>query len=120
MLFWLLLIGAWHSITLAGQQRLLHPLLVTGLKVWHLRPDSCCSQKHQFWAAVSQLPKDSEVVLLLGEIDCREGMVTAVEKMKVRDAPIQFQGVCVIPVLLQASAAGCSLKARLWPLTPAS
>jgi hypothetical protein len=75
--------GAWRSIKIAGQRRLLQPLLITGAKVWHLRPDSSCPTKHQLWAAVSQLPVNAEVVLLLGEIDCREGLLTAVERMKV-------------------------------------
>jgi hypothetical protein len=75
--------GAWRSVAVASQRCLLQPLLITGAKVWHLRPGSCCYTKHQFWAAVSHLPAGSEVVLLLGEIDCREGLLTAVEKMKV-------------------------------------
>jgi hypothetical protein len=33
---------------------------------------------------VSQLLAGSQVVLLLGEIDCREGLLMAVETMKVR------------------------------------
>ncbi|KAF6255223.1 hypothetical protein COO60DRAFT_1662566 [Scenedesmus sp. NREL 46B-D3] len=74
--------GAWRHVTLNNRRRRLHPLLITGAKVWHLRPDSWRCPRHQFWAALSQLPPGAEVVLLLGEIDCREGLLIAVEKMK--------------------------------------
>jgi hypothetical protein len=100
--------GAWRSIIVAGQRRLLQPLLITGAKVWHLRPGSCCYTKHQFWAAASQLPAGSEVVLLLGEIDCREGLLVAVEKMKVRYIA-EFALLCfAIRGAWIEGAAGCS------------
>jgi hypothetical protein len=35
---------------------------------------------------VSRLPAGCEVVLLVGKIDCREGLLVAVEKMKVGHA----------------------------------
>lgn len=71
-------------MTLRGRLRLLHPLLVTGLKVWHLRETSSFYPKVQFWNTIGQVPEGSRIVVLLGEIDCREGLAAAVEKFKVR------------------------------------
>lgn len=33
---------------------------------------------------MAAVPRGGQVLLLLGEIDCREGLLLAVEKMKVR------------------------------------
>jgi hypothetical protein len=42
--------GAWRCINIAGQRRLLQPLL-TGVKVWHLQPGtSCCTARSTEWA----------------------------------------------------------------------
>jgi hypothetical protein len=78
--------GAWRPVLLRGKPRLLHPLLVTGVKVWHLRAGSSFYPKSQFWAAARLLPRGAQVVLVIGEIDCREGLPGAVEALKVRGA----------------------------------
>lgn len=49
----------------------------------HLQPPQV-----QFFHTLSCLPDGAQVVMLLGEIDCREGLLVAVQKGKVR-------GVCV-------------------------
>ncbi|PNH11189.1 E3 ubiquitin-protein ligase [Tetrabaena socialis] len=95
--------AAWRVVTLRGERRLLRPLLVTGCKLWHLRPASVFYPKAQFEAAIRMLPQGAQVcelvakrrtvrsccpcagwqvVLLLGEIDCREGLLLAVQKGK--------------------------------------
>eukprot|EP00878_Enallax_costatus_P021388 GHUV01022638.1.p1 GENE.GHUV01022638.1~~GHUV01022638.1.p1 ORF type:complete len:323 (+),score=102.04 GHUV01022638.1:87-971(+) len=74
--------GAWRVINIAGKQRLLQPLLITGLKVWHLRSSSNFYTKHQFWNAIRSIPHGSDIVVVVGEIDCREGLLAAVEKLK--------------------------------------
>ncbi|KAG2443101.1 hypothetical protein HYH02_009515 [Chlamydomonas schloesseri] len=74
--------AAWRHVTLRGERRLLRPLLVTGCKVWHLRPESVFYPKAQFLAAMALLPPGAQVVLVLGEIDCREGLLLAVQKGK--------------------------------------
>lgn len=61
---------------------MLYPLLVTGLKVWHLRPASTFYPKEQFWNAIKALPRGSQLVMMFGEIDCREGLLLAVQKLK--------------------------------------
>jgi hypothetical protein len=89
-------------------------LLVTGIKLWHLNygskgasqnatnrsRDSARSapgqRQHyaawQFWEAVGALSPGSWVVLLLGELDCREGMMKALRKMKVRGPSLDGVG----------------------------
>ncbi|GIL62031.1 hypothetical protein Vafri_16345 [Volvox africanus] len=74
--------AAWRIVTLRGEQRVLRPLLVTGCKVWHLRPTSEFYPKKQFEASMDLLPDGAQVILVLGEIDCREGLLLAVQKGK--------------------------------------
>lgn len=77
---------AWRMVRLRGKPRLLTPLLVTGLKAWHLREDSNFYPKVSFHRVVSQsLPRGSQLIVLFGEIDCREGIITSVNKDKYKD-----------------------------------
>ncbi|EFA78366.1 hypothetical protein PPL_09017 [Heterostelium album PN500] len=73
---------SWSSITINGQPRLFHPLLTTGLKMWHLRPASKFFPKNNFYNVTTTAPKGSEIVFQFGEIDCREGIVVSVEKCR--------------------------------------
>ncbi|GMF19376.1 unnamed protein product [Phytophthora lilii] len=73
---------AWRKIDVNGQTTLLRPALVTGLKHWHLRKESTFYPKLNFWRAVASIPSKSRVIFLFGEIDCREGILEAVEKCK--------------------------------------
>jgi hypothetical protein len=56
------------------------PKLVTGLKHWHLREDSHFYPKEIFHRTCASIPDGATVVFLVGEIDCREGMLRAVER----------------------------------------
>lgn len=76
---------AWHTLNIKGEERLLKPMLVTGLKMWHLRPESVFFPKNNFYNVVSTIPPHSDVVFLFGEIDCREGLIVSVEKCRYRD-----------------------------------
>ena len=74
---------AWHVLNIHGEARLLVPMLVTGMKCWHLRPESRFYPKSNFYNVVEKrIPCDSQVVFMFGEIDCREGILVAVSKMK--------------------------------------
>ena len=80
--------SAWSIINVPSrssarpQPHLLRPILVTGTKIWHLRP-SCTFYPHaNYTSALRTLPPRSTVVLTFGEIDCREGLLTAVAKAK--------------------------------------
>ena len=71
---------AWHTVTLAdGQRHLLCTKLVTGCKVWHMRRNLFFIPNAEFWHAVAEIPPHARVIMLFGEIDCREGVVGAVE-----------------------------------------
>jgi len=78
--------SAWQTLDLAvaGQERpcrhVIVPRLVTGLKLWHLQPKSRFYTKFAFWEQISSLPKGAPILLVLGEIDCREGVLKAVQK----------------------------------------
>lgn len=50
---------AWRTVTVKGTSHLLQPLLVTGMKVWHLRPESDFYPKVQFYNSM----KSSEFTL---------------------------------------------------------
>ncbi|GMG15312.1 unnamed protein product [Phytophthora fragariaefolia] len=73
---------AWRTIHVQHQSTLLRPALVTGLKHWHLRKESTFYPKINFWRVIENIPIRSRVIFLLGEIDCREGILDAVEKCK--------------------------------------
>ncbi|CAM9673495.1 unnamed protein product [Chrysoparadoxa australica] len=72
----------WNEITLHGQTRLLVPALVTGLKHYHLREEGDFYPKANFLRVAEATPKGATVVFLFGEIDCREGILMAVEKCR--------------------------------------
>ena len=76
---------SWRSINVKGEQRLLLGRLVTGLKAWHLRPESRFFPKANFEAAVASVPNGSECLFIFGEIDCREGLIVCVEKCRYDD-----------------------------------
>ena len=53
---------------------------MTGLKHWHLRPQTNFYPKKNFERVISGIPDGSTVIFMFGEIDCREGILEAVEK----------------------------------------
>lgn len=86
-------VSAYHEMTFRGEKHLIRPLLVTGLKCWHLRPSSTFYPKANFYhivptgtclcLLVSSLlaPQGSHIIMQFGEIDCREGLVLSVARM---------------------------------------
>ena len=84
------MLGDSHSLSSAyhrvenqqGKSVLFVPRLVTGLKCYHLRPEGCFYPKRNFEHAIRSVPNRSKVVFSFGEIDCREGMLVALEKDK--------------------------------------
>lgn len=75
----------WRTLQVGGQVRMMRPMLVTGLKCWHMRDEEDFYPKANFDSVVSKIPKGAEVIFLFGEIDCREGIFVAVERLKYRD-----------------------------------
>ncbi|EOD38565.1 hypothetical protein EMIHUDRAFT_224320 [Emiliania huxleyi CCMP1516] len=72
---------SWRVVRWRGQPR----VLVTGLKLWHLRDGADFFPKANFEAAAASLPDGADVVFAFGEIDCREGLLLAVERARYRD-----------------------------------
>jgi len=73
---------AWRNIKFGGVERELKPILATGVKIFHLRPESKFYPKKNFHNAVDSIEYGSDAIFLFGEIDCREGLVISVEKCR--------------------------------------
>ncbi|CAE7393446.1 unnamed protein product, partial [Symbiodinium sp. CCMP2456] len=77
---------SWQTVEFTTSRGSYHyvmvPMLVTGLKIWHLRDESNFYTKFAFWDKLSVLPVEAPVMFILGEIDCREGVLKAVQKGK--------------------------------------
>ncbi|XP_078324238.1 uncharacterized protein LOC111123999 isoform X2 [Crassostrea virginica] len=73
---------AWQSIQIKGEERILHPILSTGTKIWHLREESTFYPKYNFNSAVAGIPDGALTIFCFGEIDCREALLLSVEKAK--------------------------------------
>jgi len=94
---------AWSILQVHGTPRLICPRLATGVKQWHMRKESRFYPKTHFYNMIHSIPDGAEVVLLIGEIDCREGFVQAVERdyYQTHDAAIQATLKEFLPVLKQ-------------------
>lgn len=79
--------SAWQTLNIKGRDKpvLIVPKLVTGLKCWNLREDTRFFPKKNFEFAMKTVPNGSEIIFGFGEIDCRLGILTAVEKCKYAD-----------------------------------
>lgn len=73
---------AWQSIQIKGEDRIVHPILSTGTKIWHLREESKFYPKYNFNSAISKIPDGATTIFCFGEIDCREALLLCVEKAK--------------------------------------
>jgi hypothetical protein len=68
---------AWQSLRLAhtNAPRLVVPVVVTGLKAWHVRQETRFFTQTCLQTALRRLPTETQTILIsAGEIDCREGM----------------------------------------------
>ena len=57
---------SWRVVRWRGQPRVLAPVLVTGLKLWHLRDGADFFPKANFEAAAASLPDGADVVFAFG------------------------------------------------------
>merc|ERR1712000_463469 len=69
---------SWQSLTIHDSKHFTIPKLITGCKMWHLRPESNFFPKNNFYNMLDTVPNDSKTIFLFGEIDCREGILVAV------------------------------------------
>ena len=85
-----------HTIGIVQQDEtpLIHPVLSTGTKIWHLREEGVFYPKINFFNEISTIPDDATVVVLLGEIDCREGLHYCVQKCKYDVSNDVYCNVC--------------------------
>ncbi|MFA6136906.1 MAG: tetratricopeptide repeat protein [Sulfurimonas sp.] len=87
----LYVIGESHSLVAHNVVVQLHEQVVqcksewiAGCKQWHLGNKNFNQYKYKFEAVVARLPKESSILLTIGEIDCRydEGIIKAWRKLK--------------------------------------
>ena len=73
---------AWRTVSYLGRPHLLRPALATGCKIWHLRKESDFFPRANFESMIASIPPGSPVVFCFGEIDCREGLLVAIERCR--------------------------------------
>lgn len=73
---------AWRIIDYCDKPHVIHPLLATGVKIWHIRKEGCFYPKFTLLNALKEVPNGSTVIFNIGEIDCREGLLRAVNNCK--------------------------------------
>ena len=73
---------AWRIIEYCEKPHVIHPVLATGVKIWHIRKDGCFYPKFTLLNALKEVPNGSTVIFNIGEIDCREGLLRAVDDCK--------------------------------------
>jgi len=75
--------AAWRTVKgNNGNQFCINPVLVTGLKIWHLRKESQFYTKSSYQNSLKTIPQGATCIFTLGEIDCREGVEKAVQTCK--------------------------------------
>ena len=111
--------AAWRAVSLPEGPFRVVPVLVTGLKHWHLRAASRFYTKWEFHRKAALLPERAKVVFLFGEIDCREGLPTAVAKLKHATVPDAIRSTCAhyVEALLEL-AAGKAFEVYVHPIPP--
>eukprot|EP01032_Pedospumella_encystans_P026298 gene26298-29707_t len=110
---------AWSVLSVRGEARLLVPRLATGVKHWHLRAESDFYPRAHFQNMVASIPPGSEVILNIGEIDCREGILLAVERdyYATFDEAVQQTLNVFLPVLRDLVAVH-KLRVYVHPIPP--
>lgn len=106
-------LGDSHCLPLAWRRvcgALLVPHLVTGCKMWHLRPEGEFFPKHNWRRAAEQVPDGARVLVVLGEIDCREGLLVCIDKG--RYATLE-EGVETVVKIFLDEAVALSRRKRL-------
>ncbi len=99
---------AWQTVD--GGRTVLQPHLVTGCKMWHLRPEGEFFPKHNWQRALDEVPDESSVMFVLGEIDCREGLLVCISKG--RYASLE-EGIEVVVKIFLDEAVAVARRKRL-------
>lgn len=111
---------AWTTCALGGAEHVLHPALVTGLKHWHLRDEAVFYPKRNFERVVAKgIPDGASVVFAFGEIDCREGILVAVEKDRYPDVDTGMRAtIAIFMRALKRLVAARKFVAYVHPVVP--
>lgn len=119
--------SAWRTVDLPPAEgrptRLVFvPCVVTGAKLWHLRQASSFYTRFGFWDRVAAVPPGAPVMLVLGEIDCREGVLRAVQRGKYKSIEEALGGLVDLYVRLlhEVRAPPGTLVRALWGLLPSA
>lgn len=78
--------------------------------MWHLRPEGQFFPKHNFDRAMESVPVGSDVLVVLGEIDCREGLLICVEKGRYETLG---QGIAVVVDIFVAALSDWVARKKL-------
>ena len=70
---------AWRCLTIEDVEYTIVPILITGIKIWHLRKNSQFYTKASFERSIRKIENGAPCIFLMGEIDCREGIEMAVK-----------------------------------------
>ena len=110
---------AWRTVEFRGTPHLLVPRLATGCKIWHMREASDFFPKYNFEVAVKAIPDGSPVIFCFGEIDCREGLLIAVERMRYPDLEAGVVHTVKIYIsVLKGLATSRKFKVLVHPIPP--
>ncbi|CAE7449251.1 Aste57867_8367, partial [Symbiodinium microadriaticum] len=111
--------SAWTVISFGGENRIIVPKLVTGLKQYHLRSESDFYTKESFNKTIASIPAGAEVIFLVGEIDCREGLLVAVERDVYQSVEEGMEAtVAIFKGVLTALIKKKKFKAYIHPILP--
>ena len=112
---------AWRTLEYNCETHVIHPLCVVGMKIWHHNSKSKFYTKSSFYHIIQNIPKgiDTPVIFNFGELDCREGLLTAFEKCKydsIEDAVLETVEIYVD--ILQYLVNEYQLKVFVHPVLP--
>uniref|UniRef100_A0A7S3DFI8 Uncharacterized protein n=1 Tax=Palpitomonas bilix TaxID=652834 RepID=A0A7S3DFI8_9EUKA len=76
---------AWRSIKVGEQPCLCFPRLATGVKIFHMSEHVRFYPKVNLENVIKNCPNGANLIVMFGEIDCREGLLRAVQVGKYSD-----------------------------------
>ena len=110
---------AWRVINYRDQPHVIHPLLATGVKIWHIRKEGCFYPKFSLLNALKEVPNGSYIIFNIGEIDCREGLLRAVHNCKYDTIEEAISATVEIYIgFLQEQTEQCSFVTFVHPIFP--
>ena len=110
---------AWRVINYRDKPHVIHPLLATGVKIWHIRKEGCVYPKFSLLNALKEVSNGSYIIFNIGEIDCREGLLRAVHNCKYDTIEEAISATVEIYIgFLQEQTEQCSFVTFVHPIFP--